>query len=503
MNRSIHLSLLALTCALLVAFSAAPGCLDSSSPAPAQRETAPTRGSSACIGGDILFLTEDLYPFNYADSDGTLHGQSVEVVQELQRRLNCSTRIELHSWSASYESAMHNQGTAVFSTARTAEREGKFWWVGPIGSFEYVLFARNDSFIQLESLEAARRAGSIAVVYGDARHEFLTMNQFGNIQPYGNDAECLDALMNGSVSLWIGSSATTPDTLQKGGIPDGTIVPVYTLLTTDLYIAFNNQTAPGTITLYQDTLDAMKADGTFARITGIKSAARAFSQSRDTPAGFPEEAILSAISAVIAARMHGMASAMESLALTSELQSGDWEKVRPILMRLESKYPEARFWYAHPDGSYYTTVDNLTSANLKDRPYFPGVIGGKTSIGTIVVSKSTGRYTAIIAVPVFLHGDVTTILGTSVYCDTLEDMLDDDIPLPGDYYFFVLDQDGMPVLDSLPGRIFSLEGAPGAKMQILAGQEGQVEYTYEGVPNRALYQTENITGWKVAIAWKV
>jgi ABC-type amino acid transport substrate-binding protein len=457
---------------------------------------------SACPTEKILFLTEDLYPFNYIGNDGTLQGQSVEIIKDLQRRLNCSSRIEVHPWNVAYETALGSPGTAVFSTVRDKEREDRFRWVGPIGSFEYTLFARNDSGIHLESLEAARNAGPIAVVEGDARHTYLAERNFSNIQTYLTDDGCLYALLNQSVSLWIGSSATTPETLKRLAIPEGTIVPVYTLIRTDLYIAFNNRTAQSTVRAYQGALDAMKADGTFARITGTGIPAHPFTIPAGDRVTFASSTLLPGFTALVSARMHGIAAAMETLAITGELKGGNWESIRPLLVRIEREYPEARFWYARPDGSYYTTVDNLTSANLRDRSYFQGVLAGETSIGTIVVSKSTGKYSAIIAVPVRDQEMVNGLLGASVSCDTLEESIFNDFQLPGGYYAFAVDSEGMPVLDSLPGRIFSLEGLPGTKNQMRASLEGVIAYQYEGALHKAIFRTEDVTGWKLAIGWR-
>jgi len=449
---------------------------------------------------EILFLTEDLYPFNYVESDGTLHGQSVEVIRELQRRLNCSSMIEVHPWSVAYETALESPKTAIFSTVRNIEREDAFRWVGPIGSFEYVLFVRNDSGIRLESLEAARNAGLIAVVEGDARYTYLAERNFPNIRTYPTDDECLHALLNQSVSLWIGDSATTPEILKRLAVQEGIVVPVYTLLRTDLFIAFNRETAPSTVSAYQGALDSMKADGSFARITGIGVPLPVSPVLAGDRSTFASDTLLPAFSALVSARMHGIAAAMETLAITGELKSGDWEKIRPLLVRLEQEYPEARFWYARPDGSYYTTVDNLTSANLRDRPYFPGVLAGKTSIGTVVVSKSTGRYTAIIAVPVRDKGVVNGILGTSVYCDTLEKALFEEFALPAGYYAFAVDALGMPVIDSLQDRIFSLDESTRSAVREM--REGQVRYSFEGAGHQAVFRTEEVTGWKVGIGWR-
>ncbi len=103
-------------------------------------------------------------------------------------------------------------------------------------------------------------------------------------------------------------------------------------------------------------------------------------------------------------------------------------------------------WYARPDGSYYTVADGLTSANLKNRSYFPVVLAGKESVGTVVVSFATGRNAGIVAVPVKNQGAVTGVLGSSVYLDTLTGTLRDEIPAP--FVFYAIDTGGAFALHS-------------------------------------------------------
>lgn len=502
MNDSGRLRFLAGAWMVLLLCSILTGCLQQPSPGSSPTQSDIVTATSRCSGGDILFMTEELYPFSYQNEDGVIEGRSVEVVRELQKRLNCSARIEIHPWNTSYETTLRTPGSALFSTVRSPEREAQFEWVGPIASLEYVLYSLSDRGIALRSLEAARTAGEIAVVEGDARHDFLIRNNFTNIRTYSSDEDCIGALLNRTVILFLGSSATTPETLRKKSIPDGTIEPVYTLLRSDLYLAFNRQTSPAVVQLYQDTLDAMKADGTYSRITGSSGIGKPSPEGQASGSDPEVDTALSALNALSHARMHGIFAAMKPLSLTADLKSGDWGRVRPLLISLEDEYPEARFWYANPDGSYYTTVDNLTSANLKDRVYFPGVLAGNISIGSIVVSKSTGKYTAIIAIPVFSDGRVEGILGTSVYCETLEQILEREIPLSKGYYFFILDSRGDPVLDSLPGEIFSLEESSAARATMYSREEGLIGYVHNGSPHLAKFRTSNLTGWKMAIGWR-
>jgi hypothetical protein len=205
-------------------------------------------------------------------------------------------------------------------------------------------------------------------------------------------------------------------------------------------------------------------------------------------------------------RLSAIATSLEVLAMTSEAKSGDWQQIRPLLIALEDRTGEARFWYALPDGSYYTTVDNLTTSNLASRPYFPGVLAGKTSIGSVVVSYSTGRTTAIIAVPVFDDRKrVTGVLGSSVYLDLLSADISKALPLPANMYFVALDRDGLTVLHSrseLIGRQSAVQGTPAeidAVRAILAKEEGQVTFSSEGMQQTVTFRTSPITGWKYGI----
>jgi hypothetical protein len=205
-------------------------------------------------------------------------------------------------------------------------------------------------------------------------------------------------------------------------------------------------------------------------------------------------------------KLSGIATSLEVLAMTSEARSGDWDQIRPLLAGLEERSPSARFWYALPDGSYYTTVDNLTTANLASRPYFPGVLAGNTSIGYVVVSHSTGRTTGIIAVPVLEEPTkVTGVLGASVYLDTLSADLDRDLPLPGTMYFLALDRDGLTALHSRPeqiGRQAAVQGTPDeieAIRTLMGEEEGEVRFTSGGMQQTIVFRTSPLTGWKYGI----
>jgi hypothetical protein len=374
-----------------------------------------------------------------------------------------------------------------------------------------IFYARNDSGISLASLEDAKKAGTIAVVRDDARHQFLVAQNVSPIALYPDDESCVRALMSGESQLWLGSGGEVASrTIAQAGYRADDVRPLYTVLKSELFIAFNNQTSPERVMAWQVALDALKKEGTYGAILARYGLAGPPAGRTPAVSGAPcfsPEAASSVLMALADSRLLDTATSLEVLAMTSEAKEGDWDQIRPLLIGLEQRSGKARFWYALPDGSYYTTVDNLTTANLASRPYFPGVLAGNTSIGSVVVSHSTGRSTGIVAVPIFdATGNVTDVLGSSVYLDSLSADLSRSLPLPEAMYFFALDRDGLTALHTRSeqiGRQMTTQGTPAeieAVRAILAQDEGQVTYLSEGVQQTVTFRTSPVTGWTYAIS---
>jgi ABC-type amino acid transport substrate-binding protein len=488
---------------LLFALVLACGC-SAQEPAVDMGEGEP--GAGTAPDADLRIITEEFPPLSYAGADGKATGLSTEVVNGILTRLNQRADIEILPWSEGYTLALAGPRVALYSTGRGDEREDLFKWVGPIVAFDQTLYARKDSGIQIYSLEAARKAGRIGVVKDDSRHLFLLENQFDNIATCSSDAECLRSLMAGTTDLWFGSSANAADIARREGIDPTALEAVYTVRTVPMYIAFSTDTPDSVIADWQGALDAMKQDGTFDAISGkygmLPSAPTVIPVSEETLAGLALE--------VMAAETDGQLKAIlrpfEVLAVTVEAQSGEWQNIRPFLAVLEKNEPDALLWYALPDGSYYTVMEGLTSANLKGRSYFPGVLAGNESVGTVVESYVTGKNAAIVAVPIKNMDGVTGVLGASVYLDTLTDTLREKVPEP--FIFYAIDTENQFALHSDKEKINEDISTIGpdtsfgkAIGRITTQDSGRVEYDDGGVQYIARFTSDPLTGWRFVVAW--
>ena len=130
------------------------------------------------------------------------------------------------------------------------------------------------------------------------------------------------------------------------------------------------------------------------------------------------------------AYLGGLHDMMGILATTADLQVGVWGGMQELLGRFETLPAPFDAWYLLPDGSYYKVETGLASANLSDRNYFPKVMAGEATYGDLVVSKSTGRKSMVMTVPIERSGSVIGALGVTVYLDEFSALILDALEIP-------------------------------------------------------------------------
>ncbi len=157
---------------------------------------------------------------------------------------------------------------------------------------------------------------------------------------------------------------------------------------------------------------------------------------------------VSSVAALTEARVEGLASSMEIMALTDEVKSCDWDTMKGLLTEFEQTSIPLLAWFALPDGSYFTVDTGKASGNLNDRSYFPKVMSGEVAIGDLIVSKATGKASVVVVVPVKENGVVIGALGSSIYLDELSRSITKNLSLPNDVFFAAVNASGTIALHS-------------------------------------------------------
>jgi polar amino acid transport system substrate-binding protein len=215
--------------------------------------------------GGLTLLTEEYAPLNFS-VDGEVRGQAVDVVQALMQRLGVQCPIRVVTWEQGYRQVLEQADTALFSTVMTPERRDRLQWVGPVTALDTNLYARSGSGITVRQLADAKRAGTIAAVSEYYSAQVLRQEGFTNLRIYPDDETAVRALLAGDVELFVGSNVVLPSVLAEIGVSPTALESVFTVSTDLTYIAFSPTTSPRVVAAWQEALDAIKSEGSFAAI---------------------------------------------------------------------------------------------------------------------------------------------------------------------------------------------------------------------------------------------
>jgi len=222
------------------------------------------------IPGTIQLFTEAAPPYNYGtghDTTRKVEGSSVEILNEIQARTGYVNKINLTTWDDAYLPPQYLPNSAVFTTARTPERENLFQWVGPISSNRTFFYTRSNSGLTIETIDQAKALQSIATPKGWYTHDFLISNHFQNIVATAlTSQEAFNQLINGEVEALLLTDSDVKWLADNNEVPMSDLTQQMEALNMKGYIAFSLTTPASTVQQWQNILEAMKSDGTFNTI---------------------------------------------------------------------------------------------------------------------------------------------------------------------------------------------------------------------------------------------
>ncbi|SDW78878.1 ABC transporter substrate-binding protein [Pseudomonas sp. NFACC08-1] len=212
----------------------------------------------------LVLLTENFPPYNMAKNgknfaqDENIHGIAVDVVREIFKRADISYSLTLRfPWERIYKLALENPGYGVFVMARLPEREKLFKWVGPIGPDDWIMLAKADSKIALDSLEQARQY-KIGAYKGDAIAETLAKQ---GLKPMVvlRDQDNARKLVNGQIDLWATGDPAGRYLARQEGVTD--LKTVLRFNSAELYLALNKDVPDDVVARLQKALDELRKEG--------------------------------------------------------------------------------------------------------------------------------------------------------------------------------------------------------------------------------------------------
>lgn len=200
---------------------------------------------------------------------------------------------------------------------------------------------------------------------------------------------------------------------------------------------------------------------------------------------------------------HALTS-LRLIAATPATRSGIWPEIRPALLTLRDAIPGAAL-YIEPDGNYYSVEHGYTGLNLSDRDYFNKLFEGQEVHGSLIYSRSTGKQSVLLAVPVIEQEEVTGAVALSVFLHDFQQLITESLNLPPDYIWYAIDEEANTVLHPRTDFVFmnpAEQGSPSLKLAvetIISNDQGYTSYVFAGRNTHVLFTKLDFNHWRVIL----
>jgi len=214
---------------------------------------------------NLTILTENLPPLNYLD-DGKLMGPSVEIVQEIQRRVGSTEQIQVYPWARAYKIALDEENIILFGMTHTKQRQELFKWVGPLAVKRDILIARKETKFKISALDDAKKVMRIGTLRDDTREQLLKREGFENLESVSDEQRNAQKLAMGRIDLWAYKKPGYITVCRLAGVDPNDLEEVYHLRQIEVSIAFSKKTSDNIVARWNQAFQAMVADGTIQHI---------------------------------------------------------------------------------------------------------------------------------------------------------------------------------------------------------------------------------------------
>ncbi len=197
---------------------------------------------------------------NFARDD-EIDGINADIVRELMDRADIPYQLTMRfPYQRLLENAATQPNTGVFTVNRSAEREDRYHWVGPISNHRWVL-VNTGPYRPLNTLEEAK-GKRLVVQQGETISEQLRQ-QGHRVQEVTSAQSAMKMLELGQADYWVTAERPAHHLAQLEGVD---VKISLRLGTTPLYLALNKQIPEKTVVRLQRALISMLNDNSLESI---------------------------------------------------------------------------------------------------------------------------------------------------------------------------------------------------------------------------------------------
>lgn len=201
---------------------------------------------SSLAATDLIVMKEDYGQFNYNTS---LQSQPTAIdladditlrVQEILDQVAVDYRIQMRNWPISYRRASQRSDYGIFPLERSDDLEKTFQFVGPLAEYQWVVYTRAGSDINIESLDDLQglRVGG----YQSAAFSEYLIQQGIEVDMLPYDALNLKKLTLGFIDAWATYNVNAQSIAREASYP----IPreAWVVKSVNVYLGINKESKP-------------------------------------------------------------------------------------------------------------------------------------------------------------------------------------------------------------------------------------------------------------------
>ncbi|NDV25468.1 ABC transporter substrate-binding protein [Desulfovibrio sp. JC010] len=216
----------------------------------------------------LKLMAEEYPPYSYR-LGGESRGLFIDLVRMIQEKLGEKPgKITFYPWARGYKKLQSGTGDVLFPMCMTPERSAEFKFVGPVFWDDIYFYRKKGSGIELETVEDAKKIGTIAVTRYDIFHQNLVSMGYDNLDLSASPKCDFMKLLRGRADLVpMGSKAISYFFLRNPELDFKQLEKVGpSVFFTTNYIAFKKDTPDEVIEKWQAALDELKTEGEWQKL---------------------------------------------------------------------------------------------------------------------------------------------------------------------------------------------------------------------------------------------
>ncbi|APW44044.1 hypothetical protein RS694_16890 [Rhodoferax saidenbachensis] len=213
----------------------------------------------------LNIVTEEWAPYNYSEN-GSLKGFSVDIARAIAKDLKADIEIQIFPSMRAKLMLEGNPRTMMITMLRTAEREEKYKWVGPLVDSSIYFYKKKGDPLVISTLEDAKKVHSICTRQAGLVFDRLVAAGFSNLNPSAAKGSSIyKMLINGRCDLAISDSplGVIHVLKQMNYSLEAVVRTPVKFVELPAYIACSKDIPDAEITRWQKALDKIKVSDAY------------------------------------------------------------------------------------------------------------------------------------------------------------------------------------------------------------------------------------------------